>query len=192
MSEVLVGSTLPQFTDDRDRFIAGVVRAERAGLDSIWVFDHMWPLTGKKSRPVLECWTTLAWIAAETENIKIGTLVTRSSLRHPAVLAKMAATVAEIAPGRLIMAIGSGDHMSRDENEAFGIPYWDGEERIRQLASTVEVVADFFQWGRVSRSDDFVDITDLPPSPQPASAPLIWVGGRSDDVIDVAARRADG
>jgi alkanesulfonate monooxygenase SsuD/methylene tetrahydromethanopterin reductase-like flavin-dependent oxidoreductase (luciferase family) len=191
MSKVLVGSTLPQFTDDRDRFIAGVRRAERAGLDSIWVFDHMWPLTGKKTRPVLECWTTLAWIAAETESIKIGTLVTRSSLRHPVVLAKMAATVAQIAPDRLIMAIGSGDHMSRDENESFGIPYWEGEERIRQLASTVEVVADFFQWGRVSRSDDFVDINNLPPSPA-SSAPRIWVGGRSDDVIDVAARRADG
>jgi alkanesulfonate monooxygenase SsuD/methylene tetrahydromethanopterin reductase-like flavin-dependent oxidoreductase (luciferase family) len=191
MTDVLVGSTLPQFTDDRDRFIEGVKRAAASGLDSIWVFDHMWPLTGKKARPVLECWTTLAWIAAATENIKIGTLVTRSSLRHPAILAKMAATVAAIAPGRLIVAVGSGDDMSRDENESFGIPYWEGEERVRQLASTVEVLADFFEWGSVHRSDDFVNVSDLPASPK-TDAPTLWVGGRSDDVIDVAARRADG
>ena len=191
MPDVLVGSTLPQFTDDRERFIEGVRRAESSGLDSIWVFDHLWPLTGPKERPVLECWTTLAWIAAATESIKIGTLVTRSSLRHPALLAKMAATVADIAPGRLIVAIGSGDDQSRAENEAFGIPYWEGEERVRQLTSTVEVMVDFFQWGRVSRSDDFVTIADLPASPRPP-APTVWVGGRSDDVIDVAARRADG
>ena len=104
--------------------VDGAHRAREAGLDSVFVFDHLWPLTGGKERPIFESWTTLAHIAAVTDTMDIGTLVTRSSLRHPAVLAKMAATVASIAPGRLIVAIGSGDEMSRPENEAYGIPYF--------------------------------------------------------------------
>ncbi len=142
MSEVLLGTTLPQFTDDVDRFVNGARRAEQLGLDSVWFFDHLWPLTGGKHRSVFECWTALAWLAESTERIRLGTLVTRSSLRHPAVLAKMAATVGAIAPGRVTIAIGSGDEASRDENESYGIRYFAGAERIGQLTSTVRIVRD--------------------------------------------------
>ena len=166
---VLLGVTLPQFTDDRSRFIDGVRRAEDAGLDSVWVFDHLWPLSGSKERPILEGWTALAWAVEATDNIHVGTLVTRSSLRNPRLLAHMARTVAEIAGERLIVGIGSGDEKSRAENEAFGIPYWEGERRIRQFEETVSVLRDHL----------------------PSTAGL-WVAGRSDDALAVAARYADG
>ncbi|MGH2805901.1 MAG: LLM class flavin-dependent oxidoreductase [Actinomycetota bacterium] len=192
MKQVLVGATLPQFTDDPDKLLDGARRAEALGLDSIWLFDHLWPLTGGRQRPIFECWGTLAWLAAATERIRIGTLVTRSTLRHPAVLAKMAATVATIAPGRVTIAIGSGDEVSRKENEAYGIAYREGDERIGQLVSTVRVVRDYLQSPTVSFDDDFVSIHDLPSSPAPDPAPTLWVGGRSDDVLETAARVADG
>lgn len=192
MSDVLVGATLPQFTHDPDRFIEGAKRAEALGLDSIWLFDHLWPLTGGKQRPILECWTALAWLAAETTSIRIGTLVTRSSLRHPAVLAKMAATVGAIAPGRLTVTIGSGDELSRDENEAFGIPYYDDDDRIDQLISTVRCVHHCLHDERVTYDDDFVTLRDLSTSPSPDPIPALWVGGRSDDVLEVAGTLADG
>lgn len=192
MTEVLLGATLPQFTDDPDRLIEGARRAESIGLDSIWLFDHIWPLTGGRERPVIECWTALAWIAAATTTIRIGTLVTRSSLRHPAVLAKEAATVAAIAPDRVTVAIGSGDDASRAENEAYGIRYLEGEERIRQLTSTVKVVHGFLNQDRIDAHDDFVDISGLPSSPRTGGAPKVWVGGRSDDVLEVAGLVADG
>jgi alkanesulfonate monooxygenase SsuD/methylene tetrahydromethanopterin reductase-like flavin-dependent oxidoreductase (luciferase family) len=192
MRDVLVGTTLPQFTDDPDKLLEGARRAEALGLDSIWVFDHLWPLTGGKERPIFECWGTLAWLAAATERIRIGTLVTRSTLRHPAVLAKMAATVAAIAPGRLTIAIGSGDEASRSENEAYGIPYLTGDERIAQLISTVRVVRDYLHSPAVSLDDGFVSIHDLPSSPGVDPAPRLWVGGRSDDVLETAALVADG
>lgn len=190
MSEVRLGVTLPQFTDDGKVFADGAQRAQDLGFDSLWVFDHLWPL-GAKHRPILEGWTSLAWLAAQTAGVTIGTLVTRSSLRHPAVLAKMAATVSEIAPGRLCVAVGSGDHMSSAENLAFGIPYWSGSDRMDQLESTVEVLHRFRGEGLVTFSDDFVSLTELPAAPGPRDY-SIWVAGRSVDALDIAGRLADG
>jgi alkanesulfonate monooxygenase SsuD/methylene tetrahydromethanopterin reductase-like flavin-dependent oxidoreductase (luciferase family) len=192
MNQVAVGVSLPQFTDDPRRLLDGVHRAEAAGLDSIWVFDHLWPFGGAKERPVFECWSTLAWLAAITNEIGIGTLVTRSSLRHPALLAKMAATVGAIAPGRLTVGIGSGDHLSRTENEAFDIPYWPGDERIDQLVSTVKVLRRYLNEPTATHRDDFVALDELPTSPHSQPPPRIWVGGRSEQVLEVAGTQADG
>ena len=169
MKDVRLGVTLPQFTDDRERFASGALRAEALGFDSVWVFDHLWPLSGSRERPILEAWTSLAWLAARTERVSVGTLVTRSSLREPAVLAHMARTVARIAPGRLIVGIGSGDDKSRDENEAFGLPYWVGADRIQQFEDTV------------ARLKDELDGFGV----------KLWIAGRSDDAISIAARFGD-
>lgn len=219
MSRVCLGVTLPQFTGDRAEVLAGVQRAEAAGLDSVWLFDHLWPLppqrkeggapVGASARgeppdarrtidvPVLEAWTTLAYLAAATRRITIGTLVTRSSLRHPAVLAKMAATAVAVAPGRIILGVGSGDRKSRAENEAYGLPYWSGAARREQLVSTVGALRDFFDGattssGAVTRDDGFVRLEDLPPSPRVTEAPKLWVGGNSRWAAEFAGRAADG
>ena len=191
MSDVLLGVTLGQFTDDADRFADSARRAEDLGFDSIWVFDHLWPLSGGKERPVLEGWTSLSWLAGATERVKIGTLVTRSSLRHPALLAKMAATVGSVAPGRLIVAIGSGDEHSRGENEAFGIPYYAGGDRIGQLSATVKVVREFLGCDEVTVDDEFASIEKLPVSPRPPERPAIWVAGRADDALEIAGTHGD-
>ena len=192
MTEVRLGVSLPQFTSDPETFASGVTRARAAGLDSIWLFDHLWPLSGGKERPVLEAWSALAWLAAATEDVEIGTLVTRSSLRHPALLAKMAATVASVAPGRTIVAIGSGDLMSKPENDAFGLPYYAGERRIGQLISAVRCMRNYLTEPAVTVSDDFVSLTELPSSPRPAPAPRIWIGGRGEELLQVAGEVADG
>lgn len=187
-----LGVTLPQFTDDPSRIIEAARRAEELGFDSIWVFDHLWPLSGGKERPVFECWTTLAYLAAATERVTLGTLVTRSSLRHSALLAKMAATVASVAPGRLIVGIGSGDSLSKDENEAFGIPYFAEAERTDQLEESVAVLVESFTRGTSSVSGDFTELADMTLSPAPPDRPLVWVAGRSGDATDLAGRLGDG
>lgn len=192
MSDVLMGVTLPQFTDDAESFVASAQRAESLGLDSLWVFDHLWPLSGGKDRPILEGWTALSWLTGATDRAGIGTLVTRSSLRHPAVLAKMAASAASAAPGRLTVAIGSGDEMSRVENEAFGIPYYEGPDRIEQLESTVRVLRDSFEKEEITVRDKFVSIERLPVSPRPSPKPTLWVAGRSDDALEIAGTYGDG
>jgi alkanesulfonate monooxygenase SsuD/methylene tetrahydromethanopterin reductase-like flavin-dependent oxidoreductase (luciferase family) len=192
MTQVRLGATLPQFTDDGDAFTRAARYAEELGLDSVWVFDHLWPLSGGRERPILECWTALAYLAGATERIGVGTLVTRSTLRHPAVLAKMAATVAAIAPGRLTVTIGSGDEASRGENESFGIPYFAGDDRLDQLESTVTSMRDYLSGRPVSQTDRFGSLSELLPSPVPEKRPPIWVAGRSDDALEIAGTHADG
>jgi alkanesulfonate monooxygenase SsuD/methylene tetrahydromethanopterin reductase-like flavin-dependent oxidoreductase (luciferase family) len=187
-----LGVTLPQFTAEPEVLIGAARRAEGLGLDSVWVFDHLWPLSGGKERPVLECWTALAWLASATTSVQIGTLVTRSSLRHAALLAKMAATVAAIAPGRVVVTIGSGDELSRPENEAFGLPYYAGEDRARQLEGAAEVLLRYWTEERVTYRDRFNAIDSLPSSPRPDPRPRLWIGGRSEALRAFAARRADG
>jgi alkanesulfonate monooxygenase SsuD/methylene tetrahydromethanopterin reductase-like flavin-dependent oxidoreductase (luciferase family) len=189
---IRIGVSLPQFTADPDAFVSGIERARRAGLDSVWVFDHLWPLSGGKERPVVEAWTALSYLAAASAEIEIGTLVTRSSLRHPALLAKMAATVGAIAPGRSIVAIGSGDLMSKPENDAFGIPYYGGPDRVSQLISAVRTVRAYLTGPAVTLHDDFVGLSDLPASPRPSPPPRVWVGGRGEDLLRFAGEAADG
>lgn len=185
------GVTLPQFTDDPDRFVSGARKARDLGFDSVWVFDHLWPLGGKRERPILECWTALAHLAAAVDHVGIGTLVTRSSLRAPALLAKMAATVGAIAPGRLTVGLGSGDSLNEAENTAFGAPFYEGGDRIGQLVSTLEVLQRFLKTGRAELNDEFVDVS-IPSSPRVAEPVPVWVGGRSVEVLEVAGRIADG
>lgn len=191
MTATKVGVTLPQFTDDARKFLSGVERAEKLGFDSLWLFDHLWPLGGKRERPILECWTTLAYLAGISD-AEIGTLVTRASLRHPVILAKMAATVGSIASERLIVAIGSGDHLNKGENDAFGAPYFAGGRRVRQLISTLEVVQRFLRTPTADLQDEYVSVTDLPASPKQGPPPRVWVGGRSVELLEVAGRIADG
>lgn len=187
---VKIGVTLPQFTDDPEKFLSGVQRAEKLGFDSVWVFDHLWPL-GNRERPILECWTALAYLAARTR-MQIGTLVTRASLRHPALLAKMAATVNAIAPERLIVTIGSGDHLNKAENESFGLPYYKGDERVAQLVSTLEVMQRYLKTPVVDFEDAHAQIRSLPSSPRVNPPPRVWIGGRSVELLEIAGRVADG
>ena len=187
-----LGVTLPQFTDDTERLLSGALAAEELGLDSMWLFDHMWPLGGPRERPIFESWSTLAYLAARTERIKIGTLVTRSSLRHPAIVAKMAATIESVAPGRLIVALGSGDELSRAENEAFGIPYFDGDDRIPEMESAVRAVRACLHESVAEVTTPYHQLDGLPTSPNPASPPPLWVGGRSRAVRVLAAELCEG
>lgn len=189
---VRIGVTLPQFTDDRATFLDGVRRAIDLGFDSLWVFDHLWPLSGERERPILECWSTLAFLAEETTEVGIGSLVTRASLRHPVLLAKAAATVAAIAPGRLIVGLGSGDHLNKGENDSFGAPYFTGTERMQQLIATVTLMQKFFREDVVTLDDRFVSVSDLPTSPSLSAPPSVWLGGRSAELLALAGRLAGG
>lgn len=194
MRSLKVGVTLPQFTGEPRPLLEAALRAEEVGLDSVWLFDHLWPLSGGKERPVLECWTTLAWVAAKTERVRVGSLVTRSSLRNPLLLAKMVATAASIAPGRVIAGIGSGDELSRPENEAFGIPYYAGPSRREQLRATIEVVRGFFD-GRPIEVEGRPGAGSGPRSgllPADGPRPQLWVGASSRSSVELAAEHADG
>jgi alkanesulfonate monooxygenase SsuD/methylene tetrahydromethanopterin reductase-like flavin-dependent oxidoreductase (luciferase family) len=190
-ADVKLGVTLPQFTGDAGRFLDGARRAEALGLDSVWLFDHLWPPWGGPDDPVLECWSALSYLAAATERIGVGTLVTRSTLRHPVLLAKMAATAASVAPGRVTVVVGSGDSASAPEDAAFGLGDLEQHERVSRTASATAVLRAFFSERVVSFQDSHTSVAGLPASPRPAP-PELWVGGSSDGLLEIAARFADG
>lgn len=105
---------------------------ERLGYDSIWALDHLAPYW-LKSGASWECWTTLASLAAHTGEIKLGSLVTNVNLRHPSLLAKITSSLDNISHGRVIVGLGTGDRLSRNELTTFGYQYEALDERITRL-----------------------------------------------------------
>jgi alkanesulfonate monooxygenase SsuD/methylene tetrahydromethanopterin reductase-like flavin-dependent oxidoreductase (luciferase family) len=138
---VRVGLTLPQFRDDSDSAIAATRRAEALGLDGVFCFDHLWPM-GQPGRPAISCAPLLGALAASTSTIGIGTFVARIGLLPDEVLVAVLSSVATLSGGRLIAGLGTGDHLSRAENEAYGIPFEPASERRVRLASVAASVRD--------------------------------------------------
>ena len=141
-NRVRVGLTLPSFVADPETPLVVARAAEAAGLDGVFVYDHLWRGTPPDRRPALECFTLLGAVAAETSRIGVGTLVARATLRPAATLANAFAAAARVSDGRLIAAIGAGDSESRPENEAFGLAFGTLGERIGALHDAVLATKD--------------------------------------------------
>ncbi len=118
-------------------------------FEHAWLWDHMIPLRGDAATPALEAWTLLAALAAQTERLRLGVIVTSNRLRAPALLAKMAATVDQIAGGRLIFGIGAGGSAVTDpeglamvhrEFDAYGIDVVSPGEAVGALAESVALI----------------------------------------------------
>ena len=99
-------------------------------LEHAWLFDHFAPIQGDLDGPCLEGWTLLGAYAARTSRIRVGLMVTGNTYRHPAVLAKIAATVDVISNGRLDLGLGAG--WNEYEHRGMGIPLSKPGERIRR------------------------------------------------------------
>jgi alkanesulfonate monooxygenase SsuD/methylene tetrahydromethanopterin reductase-like flavin-dependent oxidoreductase (luciferase family) len=129
-----VGITLPQFRPTVDASLRAAVAAEAAGLDGVFVFDHVWAI-GNPDRPARNAWPLLGALAGETDRITLGTLVARVSLLPNAVLAHNLETLLRIVgPDRLVAGLGAGDHLSKAENEAVDVPFGSVDERLADLA----------------------------------------------------------
>lgn len=160
-----IGVSLPQFREDAEAALAVARRAEAAGLDGVFVFDHMWPL-GRPDRPALQSTVLLGALAAETERIVLGPLVARVGMVPDAVLVHQLVTLARMAnPDRFVAAVGTGDRKNEPENRAYGVPFAAAAER---LVALIRVVRDLR-----------------------AAGVRTWVGGRSRAVVRAAAE-ADG
>lgn len=131
-----VGVTLPQFRLEPDAALATARRAEAAGLDGVFVFDHLWPL-GAPERPALHSYTLLGALAAETSSIALGTLVARVGLVPDAVLVHSFETLHRMLGDRLLAAVGTGDSGNKPENLAYGVPFAPVADRLDRLRACV-------------------------------------------------------
>lgn len=165
---------------------------EELGYDSGWLNDHLLTSVGDEDDSQLESWMTLAALATETERSRLGILVTSSTFRHPAVLAKMAVTVDHISDGRLNLGIGAG--WQKREHEAYGIPFYSARRRAERLAEALEVVTGL--WGTDHPSFDgrdfHLDRAPFAPRPLQRPHPPIVVGGQGKKwIMPTVARYAD-
>ena len=194
MTDADVGLVLPQYGSDYRTVRDVAVDAERLGFDSVWLEDHLQSWVGDERRDTYECWTTLSALAAETEEIRLGTLVTCQDYRHPALLAKMAATVDRISGGRLALGLGAGWY--EDEYDRFGYEFRDPPaERIRRLRETVEVLRGLWRNETYTHDGDHFTLREAfcEPSPVQDPHPPVWVGGGGEEfTLRYAAELADG
>src|ERR1700691_2372629 len=113
-------------------------------IEHAWLFDHLWPIGGDPNGPAFEGWTLLSALAAQTERLRLGLLVTSNRFRPPAVLAKIAAGVDVISGGRLEFGIGAGSNLTvpiaRREYEAHGLPFHDAAYAAGSLADACTVI----------------------------------------------------
>ncbi len=134
-----VGITLPQFRDEADSALDAASRAEALGVDGVFCFDHLWPM-GQPGRPALSSGPLLGALAASTSTICLGTLVARIGLVPDDVLVEVLTGISELSGGRFIAGIGTGDRLSRHENEAYGIPFDPADERRARLEAVASEV----------------------------------------------------
>jgi alkanesulfonate monooxygenase SsuD/methylene tetrahydromethanopterin reductase-like flavin-dependent oxidoreductase (luciferase family) len=165
---------------------AVAVSAEAAGLDSVWVFDHLLFRFDGETTGIHECWTILAAIADATSRVELGTIVLCTGFRNAALLAKMAATLDHISGGRLILGIGAGWH--DPEFEAFGYPT---DHKVGRFEESLSVVAGLIRDGRADLDGRFMTARDAVLLPPARPSLPILVAAKGPRMLELVARHAD-
>ena len=198
-----VGLTLPQLQEHPEACIEVAALAERAGIDGVFAFDHLWAI-GRPDRPALHGPSLLAALAVETERLVLGTLVARVGLLPDEVLVAALHTLDRISGGRLVAGLGVGDRLSEEENHAYGIAFPPAAARRASLAECCRRLRDLGieSWvgglsagtravGRAAA--DALNLWEVTPdevaaeATRPDAVPVTW-GGRVDvSAVDVAA-----
>ena len=167
-------------------------------IEHAWLFDHLMPIGGDRDGPILEGWTLLSALAAQTARLRLGLLVTSNRFRPPAMLAKIAATVDIVSDGRLEFGIGAGSRPSlpwaRREYDANGLPYLDAPAAVASLAEACTVIRRL--WTETEPFDfdgNYVRLAGAFSNPKPVQqpGPPIMIGGRSMATLRVVAEHAD-
>jgi len=175
MAAIRVGVDLPPqhttFAAYRDAWLA----ADRLGVDSLWVWDHFFPLSGDPDGPHLEAWSLLAALGAQTRRARVGNLVLAMGYRNPALLSAMAKTVDHITGGKLLLGLGAGWN-ERDYAE-YGYAFGTAGERLRNLERGIELIK-----GRWARDT---------PKPVRGTIPIMVGGGGERVTLRITAQHAD-
>lgn len=164
---------------------------ESTGWDGFWYADHFMPNADDTSGPHNEAWTTLSAIGAVVPRIRIGTLVSGNTYRHPAVLAKMAATLDQISGGRVVLGLGAA--WQENEHQAYGIPFYTLGERLNRLNEACQVIKGLFGNERTTFHGKYYQLENAPLAPKPVQETLpLFIGGGGEKVtLRITAQWAD-
>jgi F420-dependent oxidoreductase-like protein len=175
-----------------ERWLALAGACERHGLEGMFRSDHYESVMGMRERGSLDAWATLAALAARTDRIRLGTLVSPATFRHPSVLAKNVATVDHISGGRVEVGLGAGWH--EGEHRAYGFEFPTTPVRMARLAEQLEIVTRSWTEDAFSFAGDHYQVQDLRALPKPVQRPrptLLVGGGAGPRSLALAARFAD-
>ena len=166
--------------------------AENAGWDGFWYADHYMPNTGTEERadaPMMECFSVLSGLAAVTSRMRLGSLVTPTTMNHPALIANRAATIDNISGGRLVLGMGAGWQIN--EHDAFGIELFGAKDRVDRFAEAIEIVVSMLSQPRTTLRGTHFTVVDAPCEPKPVQQPLpILVGTGGSRMLRLTARFA--
>jgi F420-dependent oxidoreductase-like protein len=175
-----------------EQWLALAGACEEHGLEGMFRSDHYGPLMGMPERGSLDAWATLAGLAARTSRIRLGTLVSPATFRHPSVLAKSGATVDQISGGRAELGLGAGWH--EGEHRAYGFEFPPTPIRMERLAEQLEIVARSWTEDAFSFQGRHYQVQDLRALPKPVQRPrptLLVGGAAGPKSLALAARWAD-
>jgi len=191
MTAVHFGATLPQIKRSWEETRLAAQEFDRLGFGSVWLNDHLYGVPGPQL-PIFEAWTTLAAVAAVTQRVELGVLVSPVGFRNPALLAKMVATLDHISDGRAVLGLGAG--WFEMEFTGYGYPFPSLRERLEQLDEAVTLIKKLWRelqatyHGRHFR----VEAAFCEPKPIRQPHPPILIGGSGERVLlRLAAKHAD-
>ncbi len=192
MSDIKIGALCwNQYTTWPDLLEAGR-RADRLGYDSLWTWDHLYPIVGSADGPIFEGWLTLAAWAQATERIRIGLMVGANTFREPTVTAKMATTLDHISGGRAILGIGGA--WFETEHQAYGLEFGSGfPERLRWLGEALPIMRGMLHGERPTAAGPRYSATAVRNDPPPVQErlPLLIGGGGEQVTLKLVARYGD-
>jgi F420-dependent oxidoreductase-like protein len=189
---VRFGLDVAQQQVEWDELVSRTRFAEELGFDGAWAFDHFKAMYADPKGPCFEAWTTLAGLAAATSRIRLGTLVTGMTYRHPSVLAAEAVTVDHISGGRLELAVGAG--WFEQEHRELGIEFPSTNERIERLEEGVQVLRLLMTRDDATFQGAHYRLEHATYRPRPVQQPHIpiWIGGSGEKrMLPLIARVAD-
>jgi alkanesulfonate monooxygenase SsuD/methylene tetrahydromethanopterin reductase-like flavin-dependent oxidoreductase (luciferase family) len=182
---ISLGAPTAEAVPDRHSYYRDLLARGEGVFTSAWVSDHLM----KDDDPVLEAWTTIAYLAAEFPSYTVGNLVLSQSYRNPALLAKMAATLQFLTDGRLVLGIGAG--WLEDEYHAYGYEYPSRKIRVDQLAEALLIITTLWHGGPATFSGAHYSITNAYCHPVPSTPIPIMIGSGGPRVMRLAAEHAD-
>lgn len=166
-------------------------QCEAWGYDSLWNFDHFYPILTDPKGPCLEGFTTLSALAQATERVRIGTLVNGNTYRHPALTAKSATTVDHISGGRLNLGIGAG--WFEDEHTSLGFEFGSVGSRLRALEESLQIITGMLGGEVVDHAGDHYELSQgrCVPSPVQEKVPIMIGGEGRKILLRLVAQYAD-
>ncbi len=195
-----VGLQIPSFTTPegpgalRGRLADVARRAEEAGFESLWVMDHFFQIefVGPAEQEMLEGYSTLAYLAALTGRVQLGTLVTGVTYRHPGILAKTVTTLDVLSGGRAILGIGAAWY--EREHRGLGVPFPSLAERFERLDETLQIVTQMWSGELKPFAGRHYQLAEplCVPTPLSRPHPPIMIGGLGErKTLRLVAQYAD-